>query len=139
MEWLERLRRQILAEHVELRAAIAKVATAEEPARLALATSALCDRLEDHLAFEDERLEPVLRSIDAWGPERARRLRQEHALQRARMAELRREVATAPALALAREVQPFLEALLADMAAEEREVLDPNLLRDDTISVEFGG
>lgn len=139
MEWLERLRRQILAEHVELRAAIAKVATAEEPARLALATSALCDLLEDHLAFEDERLEPVLRSIDAWGPERARRLREEHVAQRARMAELRREVATAPALALAREVQPFLEALLADMAAEEREVLDPNLLRDDTISVEFGG
>lgn len=139
MEWLERLRRQILAEHVELRAAIAKVATAEAPARLALATSALCDLLEDHLAFEDERLEPVLRSIDAWGPERARRLRQEHVAQRARMAELRREVATAPALALAREVQPFLEALLADMAAEEREVLDPNLLRDDTVSVEFGG
>lgn len=139
MESLDRLRRQILAEHVELRAAIARVATAEEPARLALATSALCDRLEDHLELEDEVLEPVLRAVDAWGPERARRLRDEHAAQRRRLAQLRRDVATAPALALAREVQPFLETLLADMAAEERDVLDPDLLRDDTISVEFGG
>ena len=139
MEPLERLRRQILAEHGELRAAIAKVATAEEPARLALATHALCDLLEDHLAFEDEALEPVLRTIDAWGPERARRLREEHAAQRARLAQLRRDVATAPALALAREVQPFLEELLADMAGEEHDALDPDLLRDDTISVEFGG
>ncbi len=139
MESLERLRRQILAEHVELRAAIAKVATAEEPARLMLATSALCDLLEDHLAFEDEVLEPVLRRIDAWGAERARRLREEHAEQRMRLRQLRRDVATAPALALAREVQPFLETLLTDMAAEERDVLDPDLLRDDAVSVEFGG
>lgn len=139
MESHERLRRQILAEHGELRAAIAKVATAEEPARLALATNALCDLLEDHLAHEDEVLEPVLRTIDAWGPERARRLRDEHLQQRARLAQLRRDVATAPALALAREVQPFLEELLVDMAGEERDVLDPDLLRDDTVSVEFGG
>ena len=139
MESHERLRRQILAHHAELRAAIARVATAEEPAKLALATSALCDLVADHLSYEDEALEPVLRAIDAWGPERARRLRQDHAEQRVRLAELRREVATAPALALAREVQPFLEALLADMAAEERDVLAPSLLRDDTITVEFGG
>ncbi|HEX8952517.1 MAG TPA: hemerythrin domain-containing protein, partial [Polyangia bacterium] len=114
MESLERLRRQILAEHGELRAAIAKVATAEEPARLALATNALCDLLADHLGHEDDELEPVLRTIDAWGPERARRLRDEHAAQRARLAQLRRDVATAPSLALAREVQPFLETLLAE-------------------------
>ncbi len=139
MESHERLRRMILAEHGELRAAIAKVATAEEPARLALATNALLDLLADHLDHEDEVLEPALRAIDAWGPERARRLRHEHTSQRARIERLRREVATAPALALAREVQPFLEELLADMADEERDVLDPKLLRDDSITVEFGG
>ena len=133
----EKLRCHILMEHDELRAAIAKVISAADPARLAVATNALLDRLTEHLAYEERALEPVLRAIDAWGPERARRMREDHRAQRVEIAKLREELATAPTGGLGRPVRPFVDELLADMAVEERDVL--SLLRDDAVTVELGG
>ena len=135
----ENLRRRILAEHDELRIAIAEVLAADDAARRAAATEALLDRLTDHIAHEDLALEPVLRQIDAWGPERARRLREDHAAQRAQIACLRTELATAPGRGLDWAVRHFVDELVADMTAEERDVLSASLLRDDSITVEFGG
>ena len=133
----ERLHRKMLDEHGELRAAILRVREATTPAALAAAAVLLLDRLADHIDSEERALEPVLANIDAWGAERLRRLRQEHVAQRRQAARLRAELATTPNRSLAWDVQPFVEALLADMAAEERELL--SALRDDTVTVEFGG
>lgn len=135
----ERVRREILDEHTELRAIIAKIRGAGDPGCLALATAELLDRLAAHLEHEDAVLAPVLRTIDAWGPERARRLRDDHVAQRAQLAQLRRELATTPEAALASTVRAFVDALVADMESEERDVLDAALLRDDCVTVEFGG
>jgi hypothetical protein len=135
----EKLRRRILAEHEELRGAIAKVIAARDPARLAFATEALLDRLSEHIDHEDRALEPVLREIDAWGPERARGLREGHAAQRLEIAKLRAELATAPGAGLDWAVRHFVNELMADMAAEERDMLAASVLRDDSISVELGG
>jgi iron-sulfur cluster repair protein YtfE (RIC family) len=139
MRSCERVRRQVLAEHGELRTAIARVTNANHPTRLVLATSALLDLLSEHIGHEDQILEPLLRDIDAWGPERARRLREEHAAQRAEIAKLRAELATAPPATLDWEVQHFVEQLVADMEHEEQDTLDASVLRDDCITVEFGG
>ncbi len=135
----ERVRRLVLAEHRELRAAMAKVSAATEPGRLAVATSALLDLLTEHISHEDEILEPILRHLDAWGPERSRRLRAEHAAQRTEIARLRAELATAPPAGLDWAISHFIDALLADIEAEERDTLDASLLRDDSVSVEFSG
>ena len=135
----DRVRRRILAEHRELRKAIAKVNAADDPYKVTLAARALLDRLIDHLDLEDQILEPLLRGIDAWGPERARRLREEHASQRTQVATLRTALATAPTAELATLARLFVDELLADMADEERDVLNAELLRDDCITVEFGG
>jgi len=133
----EELHRQMLEEHMELRLAILHIREATTPAALAAAAVLLLDRLAAHIDSEERALEPVLATIDAWGAERVRRLRQEHVAQRRDAERLRAELATPPDRSLAWDVQPFVEALLADMAAEERELLCA--LRDDTITVEFGG
>jgi iron-sulfur cluster repair protein YtfE (RIC family) len=113
------------------------VREATTPAALAAAAAMLLDRLAAHIESEEQTLEPVIERIDAWGAERVRRLRQEHLAQRRALARLRDELATTPDRSLAWDVQPFVDALLADMATEERELL--SALRDDTVSVEFGG
>jgi iron-sulfur cluster repair protein YtfE (RIC family) len=133
----ERLHQKMLDEHRELRAAILHVREATTPAALAAAAAMLLDRLAAHIESEEQTLEPVIERIDAWGAERVRRLRQEHLAQRRALARLRDELATTPDRSLAWDVQPFVDALLADMATEERELL--SALRDDTVSVEFGG
>jgi iron-sulfur cluster repair protein YtfE (RIC family) len=133
----ERLHRKMLDEHTELRLAILRVREATTPATLAAEAAVLLDRLAAHIDSEERALEPVLETIDAWGAERVRRLRQEHVAQRRALARLRDELATTPDRSLAWDVQPFVDALLADMATEERELL--SALRDDTVTVEFGG
>jgi hypothetical protein len=139
----EALRKRILAEHERLREAIAKTLGAETHAKLTLAANALLDELAEHLAHEDDLLEPVLRTIDAWGEERARRMRDEHAAQREEIDRLRFALAQPLPFAveprLAAAVRRFVERLGGDMAHEERDVLSPELLRDDAISIEFGG
>jgi hypothetical protein len=49
------------------------------------------------------------------------------------------ELATAPAAGLAWPIRLFVEELVTDMETEERDTLDASLLRDDCITVEFGG
>src|SRR5439155_18986490 len=124
-----------------LRAAMASVLAAGDDARLRLAAHALLDFLDEHLAHEDELLAPVLRTIDAWGAERERRLRQEHAEQRTEIARLRAALApTSPEpMTLASELRHFVDLLRGDMAAEERDTLTASVLRDDCICIEIGG
>jgi len=136
----EAVRKRILTEHERLREAMARVIAAERHAKLALAANALLDLLAEHLAHEDDLLAPVLRTIDAWGEERERRLREEHAEQRAEIERLRVALARPEAeKALAAAIRQFVDRLRGDMAIEERDVLSAELLHDDSITVEFGG
>jgi hypothetical protein len=139
----EAVRKRILAEHERLREASARVLAAEGHAKLTLAMNALLDLLAEHLADEDELLAPLVRILDAWGEERARRLTEEHTQQREEMSRIRFALAhplpveEQPALASA--LRQFVDRLRGDMAAEERDLVNAELLHDDTITVEFGG
>jgi iron-sulfur cluster repair protein YtfE (RIC family) len=139
----EAVRKRILTEHERLRETMARVIAAERYARLAPAANALLDLLAEHLAHEDDLLAPMLRTIDAWGEERERRLREEHAEQRAEIERLRGALAQLllpeEEKALAASIRQFVDRLRGDMAIEERDVLSAELLRDDSITVEFGG
>ena len=140
-------RRQTLhSQHQHLRVVIAGVREAAldivgreggDSTGLRMRISALRDDLERHLATEEALLGPVLERIDAWGPVRLDLLRAEHAHQRAVLSLLRSDRAAAlPPLPLARRVLALLDDISADMDAEDRDLLDPRVLRDDLIQLD---
>jgi iron-sulfur cluster repair protein YtfE (RIC family) len=140
-------RRQTLHDqHQHLRAVIARVREAaleivgaEESDSTSLRSliSELRDDMERHLATEEALLGPVLERIDAWGPVRLDLLRAEHAHQRAVLSVLRSDRAAAvPPLTLARRLLGLLDDIIADMDAEDRDLLDPRVLRDDLIQLD---
>src|SRR5690606_29283805 len=90
--------------------------------RLRQRTLAMRERFLGHLELEERQLLPALRDADAWGEERARRLEQEHAAQRARFEALLQRLRTprADPCRLADEVRALIADLLADMHEEER-------------------
>jgi hypothetical protein len=93
--------------------------------------------LERHLSTEEALLGPVLERIDAWGPVRLDLMKAEHAHQRAVLAVLRSDRAGAlSAQVLARRVLGLLDDILADMDAEDRDLLDARVLRDDLIQLD---
>jgi hypothetical protein len=94
--------------------------------------------LEQHLAFEDRTLLPILEADPPLGPERACRLREEHGRQRSELAALAREreqIAVQPGL-VAQRLRALIDAFLADMLDEERLLLTRDVLRDDPVSVD---
>jgi iron-sulfur cluster repair protein YtfE (RIC family) len=135
-------RRKILREqHKHLRVTIAK---AQEAARdllaarsvageLQQAVTALKDELLKHLAEEERLLEPIISTIDAWGPVRAGLLRAEHSHQRAVLAVLTGPTAWPAATLVAGRTLSLCDDLLVDMEFEERELLSEKVLRDDII------
>ena len=101
----------------------------------------LLDHLAAHLDLEDQILAPTLRTIDAWGAERERRLAAEHAEQRAWIAECRAQLAQsgdAPGSVSAQALM-MIGRIEDDMEHEEEHVLDPKLMTDEIIYVDFGG
>jgi iron-sulfur cluster repair protein YtfE (RIC family) len=94
--------------------------------------------LEQHLAFEERLILPILENDPPLGPERARRLRAEHRRQRAELAALsaeRARIAWKPG-EVAQHLRALIDAFLEDMAEEERVLLAGDVLRDDVVSVE---
>jgi iron-sulfur cluster repair protein YtfE (RIC family) len=94
--------------------------------------------LEQHLAFEERLLLPILAADPPLGPERAQRLRDEHRRQRAELASLSRardESQVAP-VRVAERLRALVDEFLADMTAEEELLLAPAVLRDDLVSVD---
>jgi iron-sulfur cluster repair protein YtfE (RIC family) len=139
-------RATILGQHQEIRILLRTVASV---ARLAAAGNRrigetlghylqeIRDVLEAHLTMEEGLLLPILESDPPLGPERAQRLRQEHARQRAELAALATEGRRALAPAeLAWQLDALVRELLADMDGEERSLLTPDVVRDDLISVD---
>jgi hemerythrin-like domain-containing protein len=141
------LRERILAEHAELRRSLADLEALSLDAlergasgREGLRASGeqFLFQLERHMQHEDEHLIPLLRTIDAWGEERARRVEVEHREQREQMrvyldalqrGDARREE-------LATLLLDLSSWLARDMADEEETTLHPDLLRDDVIGID---
>jgi iron-sulfur cluster repair protein YtfE (RIC family) len=142
------VRRTILDDHEHLRAALValeKLAQAltegdHEPLAQALAAlRAMKQRFFDHLDLEEAIMVPALRDADAWGPDRAELVLNEHREQRAELEALVQELGragTAPPV-VGQRILSWIEALRADMVHEESAVLSPDLLRDDVISIDL--
>jgi hemerythrin-like domain-containing protein len=143
------VRERILADHAMLRVKIratrdlAPRAQADPAAfdAFAVAAGELLSALSDHLDLEDEILVPVLGTIDAWGPERAKRLAAEHAEQRELL--VRTQVALGSrhrdAGDIVKDMERFILRLEADMALEEKTTLSDELFAAFPIRTDFGG
>lgn len=145
------IRKRILEEHEQLRALIRQVdaaaskvlegGNADAPTTLRQLCGAMHVALSAHLDLEDAVLAPALRETDAFGPDRADELLRQHAEQREILAEalaVAKSVTMDPA-ELARHTKKLIKSLMEDMAHEDRDLLNPHLLRDDPILIEFGG
>jgi iron-sulfur cluster repair protein YtfE (RIC family) len=140
-------RKLLIAQHEQLRGLIARMRSAagrllsadgEGAVQLLQELRCAVDELQAnfyaHLLTEEAILEPILLRIDAWGPIRLDLLRAEHSHQRAVLAALRS--AEVDAYSVARRAAALAEELLVDMDAEERDLLAPELLRDDPVCLD---
>jgi iron-sulfur cluster repair protein YtfE (RIC family) len=93
--------------------------------------------LSRHIFWEDQYLAPALRNADAWGDERAKLLEDEHREQRQLLADHleRLRDPTREGDQVARDILLLGDILRVDMDREESQTLDPNVLRDDVVSV----
>lgn len=142
------VRSTILEDHEHIRGALdaldalAQSLTAgrKEPLVEALAAlRSMKKRFFDHLDLEEEIMVPALRDADAWGPDRAELVLNEHREQRAELEALVQELGrsgVAPAI-VGRRILDWIEAIRVDMVHEESAVLSPDLLRDDVIAIDL--
>lgn len=93
--------------------------------------------LAEHMRWEDLYLAPALEDADAWGPERAELLAEDHREQREFLTSLveRLQDQRQPPVALAANLLELVERLRRDMEEEEAFFLDPDVLRDDVVGI----
>jgi iron-sulfur cluster repair protein YtfE (RIC family) len=89
-----------------------------------------------HLETEERLLLPILQDDWPLGPERARRLVEEHTRQRAEIAALWAASINGDVATVARRLMILADDLLEDMQAEERTLRTPDYLRDDVVSID---
>jgi hypothetical protein len=139
-------RRAILTQHQRIRALLSHAREIAEhaldqdalpPDAVASAIGDIHTTLEVHLRFEEKVLIDILNDDLPLGPQRAERLRDEHARQRATLASLHDEAKRAPLVPMLAAKLAFLASwLLEDMEEEERTLLTPDGVRDDLVAVD---
>ena len=139
------VRRRILDDHRALRDKLGEIEElagvvaryAEAVRGLQSGSAELLETLQGHLDLEDAILAPALRESDSWGDQRADLLLAHHREQRGELGAALddvREQKITPA-ELARRMMDLAAELRRDMAHEEEDYLDENLLRDDIIAI----
>jgi iron-sulfur cluster repair protein YtfE (RIC family) len=130
------VRERIVSEHVQLHVLFAEVKQAcREAADVRKAILRLVRAVESHLAMEDRLLIPALLQCDGWGSVRAERVGAEHLQQREQLASLRQLAKHGLETQAAGAALGLIASLMDDMEAEERDLLGPDLLRDDVIAI----
>lgn len=135
------IRKTVLDQHASLRVLLAeadqlagRITERGATQELRQVLERLLGQFELHMAFEEGVVAPALQDADAWGPERVAQLRDEHARQRHLI-----EQARSSLFGRAEDVPGLVNALCSwmreDMEDEERTMLDPDLLRDDLVTI----
>lgn len=143
-----KIRAELLGQHAEIRQHLVATRNAAdrlkagEPAddelRAALVRLGAAVRL--HNAREEELLEDLIRTVDAWGDVRAEVLAAEHKKEHHQMfvTLVKAGASTDPAQAIAL-AEELVSAMLEHMAVEEKVLLAEDVLRDDVIAREYFG
>jgi DUF438 domain-containing protein len=136
----ETARRLVLGQHRELRRLLAmgliearhaESALTHEPLRALV--SLIREVFVRHLADEEALIVPILEDDPPVGPQRVVALREEHQRQRAELEALCLWPQEASDAELANRFDGLAKALLEDIAHEERELLIPDVIRDDHV------
>jgi iron-sulfur cluster repair protein YtfE (RIC family) len=132
------VRGEILAQHHRLRAQLATLRSEAERAMhagpgevpdLPATVGALLRSLEEHMAFEDRHLRPLLEGRNPFGHRYATLLFEDHERQREELAAIAAEAKDPDDVtSLALAVQAFAEDTIMDMDDEEFQFLTPHLL-----------
>ena len=141
---LSEIRIELVGQHRELRRLAEQARRAAERlgqgdraagSEMQWSLSQLAEALGAHNAREAELLGDLIPTIDAWGPVRASLMsahhREEHDALQAALGEAIDAGTAAAAL-----VAAVAERLLRHMDDEEREILDPRVLRDDICAID---
>ncbi len=145
------IRRMVLEDHARLRLLLRDLRAAAEWARTGDRTRSVelkreaerfADRFFRHLDMEERFMVPLLRTVDAWGEERAQLVLDEHRDQRKLLLSYVQELSkpNADIGRLARRTLFLIADIETDMLHEEESVLSENLLRDDVVTLDpMGG
>jgi hypothetical protein len=98
----------------------------------------LAEAVRIHNRREDELLGPLLGTIDAWGPERAAIMRDEHRHERADVQAALVAASLESGAIVSADVAGLLARLLERLSHEEVALLTDDVLRDDCICLESG-
>ncbi len=99
----------------------------------------LYERLQRHIDLEDRILAPALRETPGFGELREEQLVSHHDEQRK---DIEAHLAALPEIkgpALAAQIVEFITEARAEIEHEDEDFLQPELLKDDLIQVEFAG
>lgn len=139
------VRARVLEEHRRLRTllvqtqGLARAAALEATAvpSLRASTRTLLLELSLHLDSEEEILMPLIAELPGYGDVLVAQMREEHAEQRRELRALHeRTMRNDVEGTLPEAVDDFVLRLFRDMRAEERCLLDENVLRDDVIVID---
>jgi iron-sulfur cluster repair protein YtfE (RIC family) len=142
------IRRRVLTDHEALRGhlvglekltrSVDRETTNGQARALRDDARALLEELSNHMRWEEHYLLPALRDADAWGEERARRLIGDHREQRQVLDLIieRLRDSGRPEALVVRDVFGLIAFLREDMDEEERDLLDPRVLRDDVVGID---
>lgn len=116
----------------------------EPPARasrraneLERALAGLLEELERHLSWEEELLPEALVAADAWGTERAERIRSAHLELREVMGFCRASCrSSARPLVLARRARELAHLVRGSLRREERDAVRSEVLREDVVAID---
>jgi hemerythrin-like domain-containing protein len=138
------VRARVLDEHVQIRALLVELDSFAQRAldgnenggaQLRVKVQELYSTLDAHMALEDALLYPAICDADAWGDLRGERMKEEHSRQRAVLNQLADLEWRGDTATLVDAVRSLARDIREDMCREERELLNPELLRDDVISI----
>ncbi len=135
------VRARIVDEHQKLRRCMQATRDAADGAgqdELAASVRSLLDAALTVIEVERDLLLPTLRTIDAWGAERARRLSAWHLELRDRVDGMKSDIGR-PLAERARRARAFVDELERDLGSQERLHLAQELLSELPIRTDFGG
>ena len=138
-----KVRRIVLDEHKEIRkqmTEIERLAVAKDLVGLSHAVLVFQKTFKAHLLHEEAILWPILEAVDSWGPVRIEKMSKEHQEQRQMIENLSNLKKAGSVNDMIKVIRDLMVILTADMTAEESEFLNPEIMRDDVVSVgHFGG
>jgi hypothetical protein len=142
------VRTEILAQHGRLRAQLsqlraeARQVVHQEPGEIADLPGMLgrlLRSLDEHIAFEESQLTPLLQGRNPFGHRYAQLLLEDHARQREDLAIIARQADDPDdVISLAMVIQAFTSDVLRDMDDEELPFLTPQVLSDVNASPDGG-